>query len=132
MSNTITLTFEVPAALCRDIIITACEGGIGYWSVLRTYDGPAIADNEPKALPLLLAETEGEDFIGVNVGPWLLLDVKDVVRGIQVLLQDYPQSVAARNITAAVIGYESGNYDYDAGDADMVVQCALLGEVRYG
>jgi hypothetical protein len=129
MSNTITLTFEVPEALCRDIIITACEGGIGYWSVLKEYDGPAIDDNEPGALPLYVAETDDR---GEPDGPWRQLDVNAVGRGIQVLLQDYPQSVAARNITAAVIGYESGNYDFDAGDADMVVQCALLGEVRYG
>jgi hypothetical protein len=122
-SREVTLTFTVPDKLLTDIIITGCEGGIGYWSQLESYDYKAVEEGEP------LRAREQDDF---TTGEWMTLDRDAVARGVKVLLQDYSESVAARNITKAITGFESGDYDYDAGDADCVIQCGLLGEIRYG
>lgn len=131
----VTISFDIPEKLCRDIIITACEGGIGYWSVLRDYDGPDINDNKPGSLPLYLMEEEdyepGEAY--PNDSDWpLVLDVNAVVAGLRLLISERPDSPLAQRMIRAIVNYESGDYDYDAGDADVVVQYALLGEERYG
>ena len=126
MSNTITLTFEVPEALCRDIIITACEGGIGYWSVLKEYDGPAIEDGKEGALPLYIKDDEDRQ------GGWLRLGEAQIVLGIERILKDYPLGVTAKNIAIALADPEYGSAELDAEDADSIIQCGVLGEIVYG
>ena len=132
--TTITIQFEVPEKLARDIIITACEGGIGYWSQLETYDGPAIDDNKPGALPLRIREIEEEgwDEATTTYGPWKELGVQQVVDGLAKMIQEWPDSKITQRMVEAIANYDSGNYDYDAGDADCVIQYAILGEVVYG
>lgn len=126
-THTITCTFEIPEKLARDIIITACEGGIGYWSMLETYHGPAINENREGALPLRIREdVDGYD------GEWMDLGVEQVVLGLQRMLQERPDHPVTQRMCRAVINYESGNYDYDADDADTVVQYGVLGDWRYG
>ena len=129
---TVTRTFEIPVGLLRDIIITACEGGIGYWSQLETYHGPNISDGVEGALPLRVREVEYEGPDGGEYGEWMTLGLEETAKGIGILLEKYPQSVAAKNIAGAVIGYAAGDFDFDASDADMVIQCALLGDAVYG
>jgi hypothetical protein len=137
--TTITVTYDIPEKLIRDIIITACEGGIGYWSQLQTYDGPAIEDgptkDDPKGgLPLRIREIEEEEWNGETAvyGPWRDLGIDEVVKGLQKMIQEWPESPCTQRMMAAIANYDSGNYDYDAGDADCVIQYAILGEVVYG
>jgi hypothetical protein len=135
MSNgTITVQYEVPEQLIRDVIITACEGGIGYWSQLYDYDGPAIDENAEGSLPLRIRVIEEEGFTDESTvyGPWRDFDIDHVVKGFGILFEKYPQSIATRNLMGALANYDSGNYDFDAGDADAVVQCGLLGDIIYG
>ena len=127
---TITRTLEIPVGLLRDIIVTACEGGIGYWSQLEFYNGPAISDGTLDLLRIRVVEYDGPD--GSEFGEWMTLSLDKVAKGINTLLEKFPMSVAAKNIMGAVVGYEAGNFDYDADDADMVIQCALLGDIVYG
>lgn len=125
--GTITMTVEIPEKLCRDIIITACEGGIGYWSLLETYNGPAIDEGREGALPLrLLDQADGEN------GEWMDLGVEQIVLGLQRLVAERPLHPMTTRMLRAVVNYESGDYDYDADDADGVVQYGVLGEWRYG
>lgn len=125
--TTITVKYEIPEQLIRDIIITACEGGIGYWSQLETYNGPAIADGE--GLPLRLREMD--DHTG-EYGEWRTLDIPQVVEGLRKMIQERPYSQVSHRFIGAIANYDSGNFDYDAGDADEVIQYALLGDLVYG
>jgi len=125
--TTITVKYEIPEQLIRDIIITACEGGIGYWSQLETYNGPAIADGE--GLPLRLREMD--DHTG-EYGEWQTLDIPQVVEGLRKMIQERPYSLVSHRFIGAIANYDSGNFDYDAGDADEVIQYALLGDLVYG
>lgn len=127
MSNdvyTVTITHEVSDRLIRDIIITACEGGIGYWSVLDKYDGPAIDDGKPDALPLYIADDEDRQ------GPWMRLGEAQIILGIERILKDYPMSRHARNVTEALALNDASVLDAD--DCDGIVQCGVLGEITYG
>jgi hypothetical protein len=121
----ITQTFEIPEKLLRDIIITACEGGIGYWSQLETYNGPAI--DEGVGLPLKIRE----DLDG-QYGEWMTLDLEQVALGFQRLVAERPDHPCTRRMVQAIVNYDNGNYDYDADDADAIVQYGVLGSWTYG
>jgi hypothetical protein len=121
----ITQTFEIPEKLLRDIIITACEGGIGYWSQLETYNGPAI--DEGAGLPLKIRE----DLDG-QYGEWMTLDLEQVALGFQRLVAERPDHPCTRRMVQAIVNYDNGNYDYDADDADAIVQYGVLGSWTYG
>jgi hypothetical protein len=125
---TVTVTYEVTDRLIRDIIITGCEGGIGYWSVLKEYDGPAIDDGRPGALPLFIAEQYDD---GTN-GNWGRLGEAQIVLGIERILKDYPLGVTAKNIAIALADPEYGSAELDASDCDNIIQCGVLGEIVYG
>ncbi len=132
--TTITVKYEIPEQLIRDIIITACEGGIGYWSQLESYDGPAIADGVEGSLPLRIREIEEEgwDESTTVYGPWRDLGIPEVIAGLQKMVQEWPDRLDTQRMMQAIANYDSGNYDFDAGDADSVIQHALLGELTYG
>ena len=104
---TVTVTHEVTDQLIRDIMITGCEGGIGYW-------------------PLLIAE----QYESGGKGAWLRLGEAQIVYGIKRVLTDYPNGVTARNLVQA-LGDSDGSY-LDSSDADNIIQCGLLGEIVYG
>ena len=123
---TVTVTHEVTDQLIRDIMITGCEGGIGYWSVLKEYDGPAIDEGRKGALPLLIAEQNESG----GKGAWLRLGEAQIVYGIKRVLTDYPNGVTASNILLA-LGDSDGSY-LDAADCDDIIQCGILGEIVYG
>ncbi len=122
---TVQITHKIPERLLRDIIITGCEGGIGYWSVIKEYDGIGIDDGKPDALPLLVAVEEYD-----GNGPWQRLGIAEVVQGIRAILTYYPNGVTARNLMQA-LGDNDGSY-LDSSDADNIIQCGLLGEIVYG
>ena len=123
---TVTVKYEVTDRLIRDIIITGCEGGIGYWSVLKEYDGPAIEDGKEGALPLYIKDDEDRQ------GGWLRLGEAQIVLGIERILKDYPLGVTAKNIAIALADPEYGSAELDAEDADSIIQCGVLGEIVYG
>lgn len=132
--TTITVKYEIPEQLIRDIIITACEGGIGYWSQLESYDGPAIDEGAEGSLPLRIREIEEEgwDESTTVYGPWRDLGIPEVISGLQKMVQEWPDRLDTQRMMQAIANYDSGNYDFDAGDADSVIQFALLGELTYG
>ena len=129
---TITQTFEIPERLLRDVIITACEGGVGYWSQLETYNGPAIDDGA--GLPLRLREIVGDDWATGETthGDWMTLDLEQVALGFQRLVAERPDHPCTRRMVQAIVNYDNGNYDYDADDADAIVQYGVLGSWTYG
>ena len=126
---TVTITHEVSDRLIRDIIITGCEGGIGYWATLRDYNGPAIDNREVDGLPLYLKEAEHMDD-PAYVGRWHTLGPAQIVQGIRTILTDYPNGVTARNLAIAFADGDASQLD--ATDCDNIIQCGVLGEIVYG
>lgn len=109
----------------QDIVITALEGGIGYWACLDNTT-PEFK-NEPKDTPTdvwcwqLLKEGKSLRFI----------DAEDVDEGetwwltLQMLLNGIGSAIAK--------GYWDGDMDNVDGDvADSIFQFAMFGDVAYG
>ena len=130
----ITVTYEIPEQLIRDIIITACEGGIGYWSQLEAYNGPAIDEGAEGSLPLRIREIEEEGIFDEPTiyGPWRELGIPEVVKGLELMIKERPDWGCTKRMVESLANYDSGNFDFDADDADNVIQYALFGEMVYG
>jgi hypothetical protein len=102
----------------ENIVCTAFEGGISYWCV----SAEAMHENkggdgycpEGWAWSLFLTDECADDDVTVQT-----LDAESLLKGIQICLEKYPWHV---NLDG----------DFDAGDADAIVQCAVLGDVIYG
>jgi hypothetical protein len=109
-----------------DIFVTALEGGIGYWSEAESYH-------------IWLPDTDEEDTTGFYAD---IIDVEDDVKyhiDIKVLRKGYGLAASTfRNKIAwsttppPLVWTKDTDWDFDAGDADCIVQLGLFGEVVYG
>lgn len=106
----------------KDIIITAYEGGIGYWALGRNYD----PDNGTVDL------VEDEHFPFDDNTPWQTVNLDTIERGLaKVKDPSFKINKEMRGwITTGDITNDAG--DIDSGCADAIVQAALFGELVYG
>lgn len=122
--NKIEVTHEVDDTFLADILITAVEGGITYWSSVVAYthtEGP-----EHTRAEIAVDDEETDDakrYRTVNLavildGVTKLLNRRAVNRRLLGYLRD------------AVSGNDAGHVDSDL--ADNIVQMGLFDEVRYG
>jgi hypothetical protein len=122
------LTLDLTGADCGYIATTAAEGGIGYWSVIDSYDYTRWFDEDDGAYAgaievdldfVFYTLHEYDDIDGPGDG----LDVTPVIirRGVQQWL-DEGRKFADMSDLAAM----------DADEADCVIQYGLFGEVIYG
>lgn len=139
--NGIQIKQVVPAVLLADVLVTAFEGGIGYWSCLCKHiepdeaEGVDLADlKDDSEYPpygyypltatgfLLLCDAEDD---GISVDGWpeqyWVLDRDAITRGASVMSLEYP--LAWERILRE---------EFDADDADIFVQLSVFGEVVYG
>lgn len=90
-----------------DILVTAIEGGIGYWADVEAYS-PA------NGLATIRDAEEGHVF---------KLTAGELTAAAKKVVELYPTSIGAEYIRQE---------DIDAEAADMIVQVACFGEVVYG
>lgn len=106
-----------------DIVTTAIEGGIGYWSECQKYQWR----NQP-------ASAEIKDLEGEDPADWVLLDVYTVDCGIATILGSVKSVEISegrvKQIAAASAVNDGGAIDAEL--ADCIVQAALFGKVVYG
>lgn len=113
-----------------DVLVTAVEGGIGYWSFGEDYKyaGPA----ESRGFTILeLAEDEGDVDLPVRID----LDTIDqglrrIMAGDVAINVEYRVIVGAASFAGTIC--PEGCADVDSLVADCIVQVGLFGEVRYG
>lgn len=131
---TIQFKKDIDYQLFEDILVTALEGGVGYWAIIDTdefYDKlPKETKGEPLSVRIAKEVWNTPDF-SINVYDIesdeedldLLgaLSYANVERGFELLAKDYPEDWDA-------IMEES----YDAFNADTWFQLACLGEVVFG
>lgn len=135
-----------------DIIVTAVEGGIGYWS--RAYDYTYSDETPTKTKAILVDVEEAMEALDAVQTHWNTewLDkphhegdprLKDITYTLRIQLihrafskifsQDeikYAPKEWRDRMHLAYLAQDAG--DIDAGDADMIVQIAIFGEVVYG
>ena len=118
--TTVTTTLHLTDEFLRDVLTTAIEGGVTYWSRVSEYqwDNP-----NPNQVYAVLVETEVYD----HEPEEHRVTLDTVVTGIQRVLAK-PQ--LRLGLAAHIFALDAG--DIDADDADVIVQMGLFDQVIYG
>jgi len=124
------------AEFLADMITTAVEGGIGYWSTVSEYGWycPQLGDGTTAPGPggtatahATIHDDDAEE--GIHIG------LDEIDRALRRLAVEPVEGIGKhqrRSITRAYIANDHTETDLDADDADAVVQVACLGSVVYG
>ena len=134
MSITVEVTsyIELTDEDITDLMITALEGGIGYWAVLdntgEEYANAPEGEAVSETCARLLLKGEKVWFEDIEDGERWFLDMGKLKQGIELFLKhDY-------DIYRA-FGYRRGRIDManiDAERADIIIQLSLFGYVMFG
>lgn len=112
-----------------DVIVTAIEGGIGYWAVCLQYqwEGNVVVTDHRQHGGGTLAIISPTD-----TGSIYTITPNTIAHGIAVLQADSTVCAASLRdkILAASRENDAGEIDSEA--ADVIVQAGLFGEVVYG
>lgn len=137
--------YEVTDEFLQDVMITACEGGIGYWSQLwPKNEGDKCYDyDRPWQYIQEFDEDNDDDYdlvavmLGIDpkpgfTGPGHVIDHDVIKRGISTILSG-SVSISrdiAKDIRIAADEIDAGYIDTEA--ADCIVQVGLFGKIVYG
>lgn len=113
----ITTTFQISEQRVLDILTTAREGGIDYWADTRHTKRNAQGD------VISFDVVDNEDY----EAEWAMVDSDTIVKGITLLLNGNKEHHTA--LRCELLKGEDG--DYDADDADVIVQYGLFGELVF-
>jgi hypothetical protein len=128
---------DLTGAECGDVAITAAEGGIGYWSQIDTYkpdrwagafqqDGDNIeVDDSFVFYELMLDPQDNGTFTD---GPYRVTP-KVIRKGFELAIDKARADLVKRLLT---IDRQDWTGEIDSEAADVIVQCGIFGEVRYG
>lgn len=114
----IPLVSVIKPGLVLDLFTTAIEGGINYWAVVIDYHYHTTLNSNPvndvEEFFAYICDTEDSN------APKMLVDKLTVMRGLCLFATTHPDHM--RRVA---------NEDYDASDADAIVQLGLFGKVIY-
>ncbi len=110
---------EVPDQFLADLIITAVEGGTGYWAQVSDYHWD---DPDPNSTYAVLHEIDAQTG---QPGEGKRLTTTRVAYGLSLL-------AGVQSWRFAQLTDPENEWDHDAEDADVVAQLALLGNIVYG
>ena len=110
-----------------DILITAVEGGTGYWAAVSGYDW---SDEEPATTRVTLHEVNDDETAYDGAQHQVTIDV--IATGVHRALdrETRVNQTIRESIAMGHIENDGGYIDSDA--ADVIVQLAVLGEITYG
>lgn len=137
MTSTETRSAE-RAEFLTDLLVTAVEGGIGYWSECSAYSwycpvlGGGTATPGPGNTATAHAVLRVEDGDEKRI---YVIGLDDIARALDVLSRGPVKGLSERDrvrIMHASTANDCTEADLDAGDADAVMQVACFGEVIYG
>lgn len=115
----VTINFEFDDQLVDDIITTCFEGGSTYW-----IDDQEVKDGDYKGAEFASeVVSKGGTLILYVEGTKYELTLEKFIKGMELALNDKPNLLLA---------FQENDGDWDAGDADYVLQFALFGELVYG
>lgn len=122
--------------LLHGLFTTALEGGIGYWSTCSEYHwskGDGLGDDDYEGFYAIIEDDESmpEDPDDYECNP-LRIDKKTMKMGYELARTTWRNKVSWSSEKPPFIPSADNDWDYDAGDADVIVQLGLFGEVLYG
>lgn len=123
----VTVTCEVDKQTLLYLFTTALEGGIGYWSVCTKYHW-SLPDGEDDldGFFATIEETETDEEPVER-----RIDAACILRGLAYFAQPGQGYKHVRQVARAILLGDE-DVDYDAEDADCIVQAGLFNEVVYG
>ena len=139
--NTQTQTPEAPKTLSpneaflSDVIITAVEGGIGYWSQVSEYDHgcDSVTLDHVRTASVTVHEITDERSGKINK-KGVKITTASIAKAIQKILRANSKISLhvsyVRNIRNALAENDCGQLDSD--DCGNIMQVAVLGDVVYG
>lgn len=115
----------------EDIVVTALEGGIGYWACLDNTgkEFEEAPEDEPVSVTAAKILLNGGNlcfFDEEDDSRPIDMDMSDLCRGFAVWIESYSGSLALD------FDHQIDLSDFDAECADIVFQIALLDDVVYG
>ncbi|MFE9833982.1 hypothetical protein ACFYP4_02365 [Streptomyces sp. NPDC005551] len=125
---TFTMTVTPSDKALQDVFQTALEGGIGYWSTCSAYKWENLAPSEVHAV---VHDSEDEDKEYRITLETIREGLRNIVTGQVKRHKDDEKFMAYLRALAVGILIDE-DYDYDAGDADNIVQAGLFKEIVYG
>ncbi len=133
---------QLDAKDATSIVISAIEGGTGYWAECKGYkwrnwytDGGASLDDKflrdiprDEVLVWIREDEENPEFEEPqNEGnPWLGITIENLEKALCIALNKYDGS--GNNL----FNFRDGQIDTDATGADVIFQIAIFGEVVFG
>lgn len=113
--------------LLFDIFVTAMEGGINYWSMCGEYHWTnKDYSDDLQGFYASIVDTEDE------LQPFRI-DRKTIARGYSLATSEWRDWISwSSGCKPPLVITSDTEWDYDAGDADVIVQLGLFGEVVYG
>lgn len=118
----LTIEFPLPDNLLNDLLVTAVEGGSNYWAEFRTCE----RDAELNIVRVTVTEWEPSGDIAKS----MIITPADLLRGLQATIAEGEKRSEFTNAVPCVIRCLTENYD--ANDADIILQHAMFGELVYG
>jgi hypothetical protein len=142
----IPVTVKVSPYTLASIIITAIEGGINYWCSKGRLHTEAEDDEGTHHLDTVVTERHPDEvyneFLARNValgGTFTLYEYDEVVDSekphtlsLQNLLHGFVRFIEEGRARGTLDDDGTMDFDLDAGDADVIIQYALFGELVYG
>ena len=119
--TTVTTTLHLTDEFLRDVLTTAIEGGVTYWSRVTEYQWDNPNPNQVYAVLVDIAEYNDHEPEEHRI------TLATVVTGIERILAR-PQ--LRQGLAAHIFALDAGEIDAD--DADVIVQMGLFNEVTYG
>lgn len=122
--------------LMLDLFTTALEGGIGYWSECSAYHWmigppsddvtrPSVSDFNDFYADIIEYEPDGDGRHRI--------DRRTMRRGYDLARGDWRDKIRwSSGEPPPWVVHDDTDWDFDAGDADCIVQLGLFGQVVYG
>jgi hypothetical protein len=108
------------------LFTTALEGGIGYWSAASSYHWQNPDGSDDVLGFYADIESNDDDFEPVRINRGV------IQRGYNLAATEWGTKLCWSTEPPPLVITADTDWDFDAGDADMIVQLGLFGDVVYG
>lgn len=136
-TQAVELELSVSDQILFDVFVTALEGGINYWAGVVEYNIWLKDDAGTTSLPhkedltgffAIIIDSEDED------EKLIAIDRELIFEGLVACATKDVKHIGshARNVARSLLFSTSDDVDFDACDADQILQAGLFGEVVYG
>jgi hypothetical protein len=107
-----------------DLFITACEGGVNYWGQPTGYHWTVDGVDDHDGFRTVLVDVESSD-------RWVL-DRSVIARGWKLATTSWRKKISWSTGEPPVVWTEHSDWDFDAEDADAIVQLGLFEDIVFG